>query len=63
MAASEIRPTREVLLRGMNSVPADQRWFWEPEWQAGELEASEQIKTGNIEVFEDVDAIFAALNK
>ncbi|MGH4010197.1 MAG: hypothetical protein ACRDTH_18915 [Pseudonocardiaceae bacterium] len=63
MAASEIRPTREVLPRGMHSVPADQRWFWEPEWQAGELEASEQVKTGNIAVFEDVDAIFAALNK
>ncbi|MGH3784718.1 MAG: hypothetical protein ACRDRO_29930 [Pseudonocardiaceae bacterium] len=31
-----ITDTGEVLLRGMTSVPADQRWFWEPEWQAGE---------------------------
>lgn len=53
----------EVLLRGMTSVPADQRWFWEPDWQAGEREASEQIKAGDVEVFEDVDVMFAALNE
>ena len=53
----------EVLLRGMTSIPADQRWFWEPDWQAGEREASEQIKTGDVEVFDDVDAMFAALNE
>ncbi|MGH3601889.1 MAG: hypothetical protein ACRDQH_16695 [Pseudonocardiaceae bacterium] len=47
----------------MPSVPADQRWFWEPDWQAGEHEASEQIKVGDVEVFDDVDAMFAALNK
>jgi antitoxin PrlF len=53
----------EVLLHGMTSIPADQRWFWEPEWQAGEREASAQIKAGDVEVFEDVDAMFAALNE
>lgn len=53
----------EVLLRGMTSVPADQRWFWESDWQAGEREASEQINSGDVEVFDDVDAIFAALDK
>ncbi|MGH3719802.1 MAG: AbrB/MazE/SpoVT family DNA-binding domain-containing protein [Pseudonocardiaceae bacterium] len=53
----------DVLLRGMTSVPADQRWFWEPEWQAGEREASEQIKAGDVEVFDDAEAMFAALNE
>ena len=53
----------EVLLRGMTSVPADQRWFWEFSWQAGEREASEQINAGDVKVFDDVDAMFAALNK
>ncbi|MDQ2789244.1 MAG: AbrB family transcriptional regulator [Pseudonocardiales bacterium] len=52
----------EVLLRGMTSVPADQRWFWEPEWQAGESEASEQIKAGDVEIFDDAEAMFASLN-
>ncbi|MGH3818746.1 MAG: hypothetical protein ACRDRE_13505 [Pseudonocardiaceae bacterium] len=47
---------------GMTSVPTDQRWFWEPEWQAGEREASEQIKAGNVEVFDDAEAMFASLN-
>jgi antitoxin PrlF len=47
----------------MTSVPADQRWFREPDWQAGEREASEQIKAGDVEVFEDVDAMFAPLNE
>jgi hypothetical protein len=58
-----VMDTGEVLLRGMTSVPADQRWFWESEWQAGERKASEQIKAGDIEVFDDVDAMFAALNE
>jgi len=49
--------------RGMTSVPADQRWFWEPEWQAGEREASEQIRAGDVEVFEDAEAMFAAPNE
>jgi antitoxin PrlF len=53
----------EILLRGMTSVPADQRWFWDPGWQAGEREASEQIKAGDVEIFDDVDAMFAALNE
>lgn len=53
----------EVLLRGMTSVPADQRWFWEPDWQTGEREASEQIRAGDVEVFDDIDAMFAALDK
>jgi hypothetical protein len=55
--------TGEVLLRGMTSVPADQRWFWQPDWQVGEREASEQINAGDVEVFDNVDAMFAALNE
>lgn len=53
----------EILLRDMTSIPADQRWFWEPDWQAGEREASAQIKAGDVEVFDDVDAMFAALSE
>ncbi|MGB8996472.1 MAG: hypothetical protein WCC65_14355 [Pseudonocardiaceae bacterium] len=67
MAAAEERPTvteaGDVLLRGMTSVPADQRRFWDPDWQVGEREASAQIKAGDVEVFDDVDAMFAALSE
>jgi AbrB family looped-hinge helix DNA binding protein len=38
----------EVVLRGRTSIPAEQRWFWEQDWQAGEREASEQIERGEL---------------
>lgn len=51
----------QVTLRGMTSVPADQAWFWESDWQRGEHEASEQIAAGLTEEFEDAEAMFDAL--
>lgn len=50
-------------MRGMTRVPADQRWFWERNWQAGERETSKQIEAGDVEVFDDVDAMFASLDQ
>lgn len=50
-----------VYVRGMKLVPADQAWFWTPEWQAGEREASEQIARGDYETYDDMDDFFAAL--
>ncbi|ASU80522.1 AbrB/MazE/SpoVT family DNA-binding domain-containing protein [Actinopolyspora erythraea] len=35
-----------VTVRGWTSIPTDQRWFWTPEWQAGEAEADQQIANG-----------------
>ena len=51
----------EVILRGMTAIPADQRWFWTPEWQGGEREASAQIAAGQATVYTDPDAMFADL--
>lgn len=51
----------QVMLRGMTSVPADQAWFWDRDWQQGEREASEQIAAGLTEEFEDAEAMFDAL--
>lgn len=48
----------EVVLRGMTVIPTDQRWFWTPEWQAGEREASEQLAHGEGAVHADADAMF-----
>jgi hypothetical protein len=42
-------------------VPADQRWFWTPKWLAGEREASAEIAAGGLEIFADMDALFAAI--
>jgi antitoxin PrlF len=53
----------QVTLEGLAVIPADQRWFWTPEWQAGEREASEQIAAGKGQVFHDLDEMFEALEK
>ncbi|WP_236567829.1 MULTISPECIES: AbrB/MazE/SpoVT family DNA-binding domain-containing protein [unclassified Nocardiopsis] len=50
----------QVTLRGMTSVPTDQAWFWDHDWQQGEREASEQIAKGRTEEFEDAESMFDA---
>lgn len=41
----------------------DQAWFWTPEWQAGEREASAQLAAGNTERFDTDDEFFDALDR
>lgn len=31
-----------------SAIPADQRWFWSPEWQQMEREADEDIAAGRV---------------
>jgi hypothetical protein len=40
-----------------------QAWFWTPEWQAGERAVDEEIAAGQVQTFDDVDALFAHLNR
>jgi antitoxin PrlF len=47
----------EVILRPLATIDRSQVWFWTPEWQAGEREATEQARRGEGEVFE-TDADF-----
>jgi AbrB family looped-hinge helix DNA binding protein len=47
----------EIILRPLVAVDRSQAWFWMPEWQAGEREASEQARRGEGEQFEN-DADF-----
>lgn len=51
----------EVTLRGMTSIPTDQRWFWTEEWQAGEREASAAIAAGETLVDESTEEFLAAM--
>ena len=39
----------------------DQAWFWSPEWQAGERQADEDLRTGNYEDFDTMDDLIASL--
>lgn len=42
--------------------PRDQAWFWNPDWLAGERQASAQIAAGNLPVYDDIAAVLAALD-
>jgi antitoxin PrlF len=48
----EVTEMGEVILRPLATVDRSQAWFWTPEWQAGEREASEQARRGEGERFE-----------
>ena len=37
-----------ILLKGVKTVPADQEYFWTPEWQAEERKANKDIAEGRI---------------
>lgn len=36
-----------IELRPLVAIPADEAWFWNPEWQAGEREADAERATRN----------------
>jgi bifunctional DNA-binding transcriptional regulator/antitoxin component of YhaV-PrlF toxin-antitoxin module len=52
-----------VVLRAVRTIAADQAWFWTPEWQAGEREASEQIARGEGEKFDSTADFLKALGQ
>ncbi|HEV8647951.1 MAG TPA: AbrB/MazE/SpoVT family DNA-binding domain-containing protein [Actinomycetes bacterium] len=54
---AEVSESGEVILRPLATVDRSQAWFWTPEWQAGEREATEQARRGEGERFE-TDAAF-----
>ncbi|MGH3828915.1 MAG: hypothetical protein ACRDRS_00465 [Pseudonocardiaceae bacterium] len=58
-----VHPDGEVRLRGMTSIPTDQRWFWTEEWQAGEREASEAIAAGDTTVHYSAEDFLAHLDE
>lgn len=57
-----VAPGGQVTLSGTKSIPADQAWFWTPEWQKGEREASEQIARGEVRSFESTEDFLDSLH-
>lgn len=49
-----------VTVRGYVSIPADQAWFFTPEWQEGEREAREQLARGEGEYYDNDEEFLAA---
>jgi hypothetical protein len=42
---------------------SDQRWFWEPAWQAREAEVDRLVATGSVRIHDDASAMFEHLDK
>lgn len=38
----------------MIDISPDQGWFWDEDWQKGERQASQDIKSGNIKSFKSI---------
>ncbi len=43
-------------------IDRDQAYFWTPEWQEGESEASKDIAEGRVETFDDIEDLIADLD-
>ena len=53
----------KAVLTPKKLVDKGQAWFWTKEWQQGEKEASEDIKTGRVKTFDSVDELIKDLDK
>jgi len=65
-STSMFQPAREVQemfpwTAASSGRPADQAWFWTPEWQAGEREVDEAIAAGRTTFFGSAEEFLAAL--
>ncbi|HEV2755353.1 MAG TPA: AbrB/MazE/SpoVT family DNA-binding domain-containing protein [Actinomycetota bacterium] len=52
-----------ILLRPLKGDDPSQSWFWRPEWQQGEREASADVAAGRVEVHESDDDFLASLDE
>lgn len=50
-----------ILLKPRKVIDATQAWFWTPDWQAGEREASVDIAEGRVEVLDSDDDLLESL--
>lgn len=52
-----------IVLTPKKLVDKSQTFFWSPEWQAAEREASEDIAAGRVHAAQDVDDLIVQLDK
>lgn len=53
----------EPIRADLHNIPDDQRWFWTPEWQAGEREAEEALANGDYVEFNTAEEAIAYLHR
>lgn len=54
--------TRAIVQEQKFPIPEDQKWFWTPEWQAGEREVDEQLARGEYVEFDSAQEAIAYLH-
>ena len=60
----EVRVSQDsLILTPKKLVDKSQAYFWSPEWQAAEQEASEDIASGRVREFANADDLVTSLNK
>lgn len=52
-----------ILLKPQKVIDSTQAWFWTPEWQDGEREASADIAEGRVEHDRDDESFLASLEE
>ncbi len=53
----------KVVVTRLQTVHPDQAWFWTERWQKMEREAQDDIDTGRVQQFDNVDEMIAWLDK
>ena len=53
----------KVILEPKVLIPKDQAYFYSEQWQAGEKEAEDDIKSGRVTKTKDIDELFSKLDK
>lgn len=60
----EVRVTEDsIILTPKVLIDKSQAYFWTPEWQAAEREASADIAEGRVEEFDNVDELLSSLKE
>ena len=60
----EVRVTEDsIVLTPKKLIDKSQAYFWSPEWQAAEREASEDIAAGRVREAKNVEDLIASLDK
>ncbi len=63
-----LRDERTLVFKPSTSTPghleidSDQSWFWTKEWQEGESRVDGYIRQGEVETFDSMDDLLAALD-
>jgi len=52
-----------IVLKVKKLIDKNQAWFWTEHWQRGEREAEEDIRSGRVERFANVEEAIASLHK